>query len=90
MSDTDPYTDTFKSIRVVPKPQARKLCGDLSDRTWERMEARGETPPKTQLSPGRIGYRVSDIKKWLDARKVGATAVALLIAVHGWFFGGVS
>jgi predicted DNA-binding transcriptional regulator AlpA len=64
MSDIDP----FSSIRVVPRPKARELCG-LSDRTWDRMEARGETPPKTDLSPGRVGYRVVDIEKWLDARR---------------------
>jgi predicted DNA-binding transcriptional regulator AlpA len=55
-------------IRVLSKPEARRAA-NLSDRTWDRMEARGETPPKTQLSDNRIGYRMIDIIKWLDARR---------------------
>jgi predicted DNA-binding transcriptional regulator AlpA len=55
-------------VRVLSKPEARRAT-NLSDRTWDRMEARGETPPKTQLSDNRIGYRLIDIIKWLDARR---------------------
>jgi predicted DNA-binding transcriptional regulator AlpA len=62
----------FDDLRVVPLPLAIKIVG-ISGRTWERMEARGETPPKTQLSPHRIGYRVSDLKEWLDARRAAAS-----------------
>jgi hypothetical protein len=35
------------------------------------MRARGEAPPITKLSERRIGYRVIDLKEWLDARRVG-------------------
>jgi hypothetical protein len=35
------------------------------------MEARGETPPKTRLSANRTGYRLIDLKTWLDARRIG-------------------
>jgi predicted DNA-binding transcriptional regulator AlpA len=55
-------------VRVLSKPEARRAT-NLSDRTWDRMEARGETPPRTQLSDNRIGYRLIDIIKWLDARR---------------------
>jgi predicted DNA-binding transcriptional regulator AlpA len=41
----------------------------LSDRTWDRLEAAGDTPPKTRISQGRIGYRVADIRAWLDRRR---------------------
>ena len=60
--------DDFDSVRVLSKPQVLKATS-LSGRTWERMEARGETPPKTQLSDNRIGYRLVDVAKWLDARR---------------------
>jgi predicted DNA-binding transcriptional regulator AlpA len=60
--------DDFNSVRVLSKPQVLKAT-NLSDRTWERLEARGETPPKTQLSDNRIGYRLIDVEKWLDARR---------------------
>ena len=41
----------------------------LSDRTWDRLEQRGDGPAKTKISKGRIGYRVSDIREWLDRRR---------------------
>jgi predicted DNA-binding transcriptional regulator AlpA len=55
-------------LKVYTKKETQKLIG-LSGRTWDRLEASGETPPKTRLSPNRIGYRTSDIKAWLDARQ---------------------
>jgi predicted DNA-binding transcriptional regulator AlpA len=60
-------------LKVYTKRETQKLIG-LSGRTWDRLEARGETPPKTRLSLNRIGYRAGDIKDWLDARReaVGA------------------
>jgi predicted DNA-binding transcriptional regulator AlpA len=60
----------FDLIRVVDEPTAIMLTG-VSPRTWDRLRARGETPPITKLSERRIGYRVVDIKNWLDARRVG-------------------
>ena len=61
-------SDDLDTVRVVSRPTAWTLAG-VSEKTWERMEARGETPPKTRISPNRIGYRVCDIKVWLDARR---------------------
>jgi predicted DNA-binding transcriptional regulator AlpA len=61
-------SDPFESVRVIDKPTAWSLAG-LSRRTWQRMEARGETPPVTQISPNRVGYRLVDLKAWLDARR---------------------
>ena len=53
-------------LKVYTKKETQKIIG-LSGRTWDRLEALGETPPKTRLSPNRIGYRGSDIAAWLDA-----------------------
>jgi predicted DNA-binding transcriptional regulator AlpA len=55
-------------LKVYTKKETQKLLG-LSGRTWDRLEALGETPPKTRLSPNRIGYRHSDVATWLDARR---------------------
>jgi predicted DNA-binding transcriptional regulator AlpA len=55
-------------IRVLNKRQTIQML-NLSGRTWDRLEARGDTPPKTRISQGRIGYRVSDIRAWLDRRR---------------------
>jgi len=61
-------SDDLKTIRVLSEPEARQAVG-LSDRTWERLKANGDIPPKTRLSEGRIGYRVCDIEAWLDKRR---------------------
>ena len=53
---------------VYTRTEAINLLG-LSPRTWARLEAQGETPPKIRLSPGRIGYAASDLRKWIEARR---------------------
>jgi len=67
-------------LKVYTKKETQKLIG-LSGRTWDRLEALGETPPKTRLSPNRIGYRAPDIAAWLDARREGASACDTVV---GW------
>jgi predicted DNA-binding transcriptional regulator AlpA len=62
-------SDTLDSVRVVDEATAIMLTG-VSPRTWDRLRARGETPPITKLSERRIGYRIVDLKAWLDARRV--------------------
>jgi predicted DNA-binding transcriptional regulator AlpA len=59
--------DDLDSVRVLTRPEAVKALG-VSIRTWERLEAAGDAPPKVRLSQGRIGYRLSDIQNWLDRR----------------------
>jgi predicted DNA-binding transcriptional regulator AlpA len=67
--------DDLDSIRVLSEPETYRTLS-LSDRTWERLKAAGDVPPKTRLSEGRIGYRVSDIKAWLDRRREGSGEAA--------------
>ncbi len=66
--DDTPARD-FAMVRVVDEATAQLLL-NLSPRTWDRMRARGEAPPATRLSERRIGYRIADLKAWLDARRV--------------------
>jgi len=61
--------DAFNPLQVFSKPDTLKIIG-ISPRTWDRLEALGETPPKTRLSQNRVGYRASDIREWLDARRL--------------------
>jgi predicted DNA-binding transcriptional regulator AlpA len=60
--------EQLDAIRVLSRSETIKAVG-LSDRTWDRLEAAGDTPPKTRISQGRIGYRVCDLKEWLDRRR---------------------
>ena len=56
------------SIRVLTERETIRAIG-ISDRTWDRLKAIGDVPLKTRLSQGRVGYRVADIKVWLDGRR---------------------
>jgi predicted DNA-binding transcriptional regulator AlpA len=70
----DPSDVDLSTIRVLTRRETIKILG-LSDRTWDRLEYSGQTPPKTQLSDNRIGYRLADIAKWLDGRREPAVIV---------------
>jgi hypothetical protein len=59
--------------RVLTRRQTQELLG-LSEKPWERLDAVGDTPTKTKLSQGRVGYRLDHIKAWLDNRQVGAAS----------------
>jgi predicted DNA-binding transcriptional regulator AlpA len=61
-------SDDLDSVRVVTRLQAIQASG-VSPRTWDRLEANGDTPPKIQLSERRVGYLISDLRKWLERRR---------------------
>ena len=63
MNDT-PYSQ----VRVLSRRETIQVIG-VDERTYDRMEAVGDAPPKTQLSKRRIGYRLTDIEAWLNARR---------------------
>jgi hypothetical protein len=59
---------TINPLQIFDRRTTLRIL-NVSDRTFDRIEARGEGPPITQLSPGRIGYRASDLAAWLDSRR---------------------
>jgi predicted DNA-binding transcriptional regulator AlpA len=62
-------TDTpYSQVRVLTRRETIKCIG-VDERTFDRLEAAGDAPPKTQLSKRRIGYRLTDIDTWLNARR---------------------
>jgi predicted DNA-binding transcriptional regulator AlpA len=67
--------DDLDAVRVLSRPETLRVLG-VSDRTFDRIEFAGDGPPKTRLSTGRIGYRVSDLKAWLDRRRIGDVRAA--------------
>jgi hypothetical protein len=60
-------------LRVFDRATTLKIVC-LTDNTWNRLERCKQTPPRTYLSPGRIGYRAIDIMRWLDQRREVITA----------------
>jgi predicted DNA-binding transcriptional regulator AlpA len=75
MWETPVNADDLDAVRVLSRPETLRVLG-VSDRTFDRIEYAGDGPPKTRLSTGRIGYRVSDLKAWLDRRREGTGAAA--------------
>jgi predicted DNA-binding transcriptional regulator AlpA len=57
----------LEAIRVLGRDEVIAFLG-ISKMTFDRLEAKGGGPRRVRLSSRRIGYRVSDIKAWLDAR----------------------
>jgi predicted DNA-binding transcriptional regulator AlpA len=53
--------------RIITQEQAAEIC-DLHQATLKRLRAAGIGPPVIKLSQKRIGYRVRDLRAWLDAR----------------------
>jgi len=51
---------------MLRRSEVIKLTG-LSDSTIWRMEAKGTFPKRVQLSVRRVGWRYSEVSKWLEA-----------------------
>ena len=58
--------DDLDTIRVLTRLETIKDARSIRP---DRLEALGDVPLKTRLSQGRVGYRVADIKVWLDGRR---------------------
>ena len=69
--------DAIEAVKVLNRRDAIAQLG-LSERTFQRLEATGDGPPKTRLSEGRVGYRVCDLAAWLDARREVQSARELI------------
>jgi predicted DNA-binding transcriptional regulator AlpA len=60
---------------VLRTPEAAKYIG-LSISTLTKMRLRGgdDTPPFVKLGSRSVGYCVSDLDAWLDARRRASTS----------------
>jgi len=63
MSDSD-----FNSVRVIRDGEMPGVIG-TSPSSWLRMKREGDHPPITMLSERQKGYRLCDVKEWLDAKR---------------------
>lgn len=55
--------------RVISEANAAAYC-DCAVITFRRMRKSATGPRWIRLSPRRLGYRMSDLDAWLDARTV--------------------
>jgi len=51
--------------RFIGKPEASKLTS-LAPSTLLRLEKAGKFPKRRKLSPGRVGYRLSEVMEYLE------------------------
>lgn len=53
--------------RLIREAECRKITG-LSRSTRWRMERRGQFPPRVNLTPYIVGWRLSEVMKWVESR----------------------
>ena len=63
------------SASVLRTPDAAKYIG-LSPSTLTKMRLRGgdDTPPFVKLGSRSVGYRVTDLDSWVEARRRSSTS----------------
>lgn len=70
MPEDEAIEQALEEIRLLTSAEVAKSLG-LSTRTLERMRKRrergdAETLAFVRVAPGKIGYRVSDVKEFLE------------------------
>jgi prophage regulatory protein len=60
--------------RYIRETECHRISG-LSRVTRWRLERAGKFPQRRQLSDNAIGWRLSEVKAWRDARNVGMQKV---------------
>lgn len=69
---TDP---SLNDLRVLTAPEASELLS-VSIPVMDRWRAAGEGPRFIRLSARRIGYRLSDLRAWIESRAEGGARAA--------------
>jgi predicted DNA-binding transcriptional regulator AlpA len=59
-------------LRIVRFKSLRKIFfgDDISRSSIDRWERAGNFPKRIQLGRGSVGWRVNEIKKWLETRSI--------------------
>lgn len=60
--------------RIVREPERARITG-LSRTTAWLLEKRGEFPARLTLTPGAVGWRLSELLEWVEARQAGPRRV---------------
>lgn len=53
--------------RFVGERERREITG-VPRQTWWRMERAGQAPGRLQVTPGRVGWRLSELLQRMDER----------------------
>ena len=55
--------------RMIREPERRAITG-LGRTSWHEMERAGKTPKKYRIGPRAVGWKLSDLLKWVAEREV--------------------
>ncbi len=61
--------DVMQNDRYIRKPEAARITG-LSEVTLWRLEREGKFCQRRQLSKNSVGYLLSEVNAWMEARPV--------------------
>ena len=67
-----PESDGYDERSTIVAPRHLYLAVGLSAVTVWRLRNRDQFPPPIQLSPGRVGWRRSDLERWLAQREAAS------------------
>lgn len=65
---TKPNTARSSDDRIIREPECRELTGLSRTRRWELVRA-GRFPAKVKISDRASGWRMRDIRAWLESRE---------------------
>jgi predicted DNA-binding transcriptional regulator AlpA len=71
----DAFNLTIAEDRLLPWKHVRELTGLSRTTVWRRQKA-GDFPAPVVISPGRVGWRESEIVAWASSRPIRGTASA--------------
>ena len=61
--------------RILRTPETARYVG-LSESWLEKQRMEGGGPPYIKLSSRAVGYRLDDLDRWLESRRVASTSDA--------------
>jgi prophage regulatory protein len=59
--------------RIVREKERREITGVARTTAWE-LERRGDFPRRVELTGGRVGWRLTELQKWVKSRQPAASS----------------
>jgi len=66
----------LKGLRILTKKEVCALV-PYTPQHIHRLEKAGRFPRRLQLGPNRVGWRLTDIERWIDERQPAVSAQPL-------------
>ena len=67
MSHDQNHDDRMFRLRIITKAELRSLV-PYTPQHIHRLEKAGRFPRRLQLGPNRVGWRLTDIERWINER----------------------